>query len=189
MQGVWHIGDVIWLAAWHGMVGIVDGMVWFVVWMAWHGGFMACMWHGMALTVLWSEFLHMAGWHGMAGWQVFIEANEQYWRVEGGGGEKSLACIKKCPGEDTDLLNSIRPDGIPDLLSNHAEELLVYLRDVEAFSLGKVVMLLSSDFGLVYDEDLLTVMSGMHWVELEVKIEVGKGLSVSWWPATKVHVS
>ena len=45
--------------------------------------------------------------------------------------------------------------------------------------LGKVVMPLSSDFGLVYDEDLLAVRSGAHWVELEVKIEMGKGLSVS----------
>ena len=109
---------------------------------------------------------------------MFIEVNKQDWRVEGGG-EKSLACIEKCSGEDTDLLNSIYPNGIPVLLSNHAEELLVYLRDVEAFSPGKVVMPLSSDFGLVYDEYLLAVRSGAHWVELEVKIEMGKGLSVS----------
>ena len=58
MQGVWHISNVIWLAAWHGMVGKVDGMAWFVVWMAWHGidrvvvrvfayGRMA--WHGRCL--------------------------------------------------------------------------------------------------------------------------------------------
>ena len=84
--------------------------------------------------------------------------------MESRGGGESLACIEKCSGEDTDLLNSVCPDGIPDLLSNHAEELLVYLRDVEAFSLAKVVMPLSSDFGLVYDDDLLTVRSGVHWV-------------------------
>ena len=49
-------------------------------------------------------------------------------------------------------------------------------------------MPLSPDLGLIYDEDLLTVRAGTHWIELEVEIEMGEGLGVFRWPATKIHV-
>ena len=106
------------------------------------------------------------------------------------GREKNpLACINEAFGGDTDLLNGICPNGIPHLLSNRAEELLVYLRYVEAFASRQVVVPLSSDLGLINDEDLLAVRAGAHRIELEVEIEMGEGLGVFRWPATKVHVS
>ena len=100
-----------------------------------------------------------------------------------------LACINEAFGGDTDLLNGICPNGIPHLLSNRAEELLVYLCYVEAFASRQVVVPLSSDLGLVYDENLLTIRAGTHRIELEVEVEVCDGLGVFRWPAAKVHVS
>jgi len=50
-------------------------------------------------------------------------------------------------------------------------------------------MPLSSDLGLVYNEDLFAIRVSAHWVKLKVKVEVSEGLYVFWWPATKVHVS
>ena len=66
MQGIWYIGDMIWLAAWHGMVGKVDGMAWFVVWMAWHGGFygMYVAWHGIDRVVVRVFAYGRVAWHG-----------------------------------------------------------------------------------------------------------------------------
>ena len=101
----------------------------------------------------------------------------------------SLVCINKTFEEDTDLLNGIHSNGVPDLLSNHAEELLVYLQDVEAFTSRQITMPLSSDLGLVYDEDLLAIRASAHQIKLKVEVEMSKGLGVFWWPATKLHVS
>ena len=53
----------------------------------------------------------------------------------------------------TDLLFRIYFDCVPYFLGNGAEEFLVYWGNVEALSPCYVVMPLSSDFGLVCDED------------------------------------
>ena len=90
------------------------------------------------------------------------------------GREKNpLACINKAFGGGTDLLNGICPNGIPHLLSNCTEELLVYLCYVEAFASRQVIVPLSSDLGLINDKDLLTIRAGVHRIELKVEIDVG----------------
>ena len=50
-------------------------------------------------------------------------------------------------------------------------------------------MPLSSNSGMVYNENLLTVGASAHWIELKVEIKVGEGLDVFLRPAANFHVS
>ena len=64
---------------------------------------------------------------------------------------------------------------------------LVYRCDVETLSPCYVVVPLSSDFGLVCNENPFAVWSRVHWVDFDVEVEVGEGLDVFLWPVTEVH--
>ena len=46
------VDGMAWCCGWHGVVGIADGMACSAVWMAWHGGFLVCKWHGMTSNVV-----------------------------------------------------------------------------------------------------------------------------------------
>lgn len=87
----------------------------------------------------------------------------------------------------TDLFNRVYSDGIPYLLSNGIEELLVYWSDVEALSPCYVVVPLVPDFGLLCYEDPLAIRPRAHWVDFNVEVEVSERLDVLLQPVTEVH--
>ena len=91
-------------------------------------------------------------------------------------------------GRGTDLFYCFCPDRVPNFFGDHAEEFLVYLHDVETLSSRQVVMPLSSNSGMVYNENLLTIGASTHWIKLEVEIKVGEGLDVFLRPAANFHV-
>ena len=76
------------------------------------------------------------------------------------GGERGGKTVRMCHdtiGVLADLFNGIYSDHIPHLLGNGAEEFLVYRCDVEALAPCYVIVPLSSDFGLVCNENPFAV--------------------------------